>query len=157
MPTREQNTERMRPVDRRTLRRKDYSAAVEMYRAGASIGQVAEAHGVRRQAMYDILLRRGVEMRPQLRYGADNHFFRGGGRLSGRANDRLEKAVLRGRIKRPDQCEQCGASPRFKDGRSGIQAHHPDYNKPLEVMWLCQPCHHKWHQQHRPIAVGEMA
>jgi len=26
-----------------------------------------------------------------------------------------------------------------------IQAHHPDYSKPLEVIYLCVYCHHKLH------------
>jgi hypothetical protein len=40
-------------------------------------------------------------------------------------------------------CEQCG--------RKDTYAHHPDYTKPLSVMWLC-PIHHKlWHQRHTPI------
>jgi hypothetical protein len=34
-------------------------------------------------------------------------------------------------------CEACGAEK--------SQAHHPDYDKPLEVIWLCKPCHMKEH------------
>lgn len=34
----------------------------------------------------------------------------------------------------PLPCSICGFSP--------TQAHHPDYSKPLEVIWLC-PSHHK--------------
>lgn len=30
-------------------------------------------------------------------------------------------------------CQICGAAK--------VVAHHDDYRKPLDVMWLCQPCH----------------
>lgn len=31
--------------------------------------------------------------------------------------------------------------------KQNAQAHHPDYSKPLEVMWLCS-LHHAWLHQH---------
>ena len=30
-------------------------------------------------------------------------------------------------------CEKCGSAD--------SQKHHPDYSKPLDVIWLCRPCH----------------
>lgn len=34
----------------------------------------------------------------------------------------------------PQPCEKCGASQE-------TQRHHPDIQKPLEIVWLCQACH----------------
>lgn len=43
---------------------------------------------------------------------------------------------------RPDACEKCGRKDRkASDGRSTIHAHHQDYNRPLDVEWLCAKCH----------------
>ena len=50
-----------------------------------------------------------------------------------KAHKLFQKALRNGKIiKKP--CEIC------KEENS--QGHHPDYNKPLEVVWLC-PSHHK--------------
>jgi hypothetical protein len=48
------------------------------------------------------------------------------------ARKRLNYAIEYGHIiKNP--CERCGE---FK-----VEGHHPDYTKPLEVIWLCHKCH----------------
>lgn len=124
--------------------------SVRMYEAGMSLGPIAEYFEVSRQAMWD-LLRRRTAMRSQKRTGADNHFSRGGVRADSRAHDLVEKAIRRGVLHNPGKCESCGGSPKFKDGRTGVQAHHDDYNMPLVVRWLCQPCHHEWHKHNKPI------
>jgi ribosomal protein S27AE len=45
---------------------------------------------------------------------------------------RVLDAVKSGRLVR-QPCETCGAEP--------TEAHHDDYDKPLEVRWLCSLCH----------------
>jgi hypothetical protein len=39
----------------------------------------------------------------------------------------------------PQPCRVCGVEP--------TEAHHPDYAKPLEVVWLCSPHHGVRHGQ----------
>ena len=136
-------------------RRKDYSVAVELYERGFSIGQAAQYFGITRQAMHKILKRRDVVFRPNLRFAEDNHFYRGGGIRKGNANDVLEHALERGDVVRPNECSACGCSGQFTDERTMIQAHHTDYNNPLDVVWLCQKCYHEWHKHNTPIGKDE--
>jgi uncharacterized protein with PIN domain len=131
--------------------RKDYDEAVGMYNKGLSIQNVADFYEITRQAMWMILKRRGCEFRPQQKGGEDNHFYRGGSKASDLAQNLLETALLQGIVTRKAMCEKCGSTETFKDGRTAIQAHHVDYNKPLEVLWLCQKCHHEWHKGNIPI------
>ena len=41
---------------------------------------------------------------------------------------------------KPLRCERCGA-------KNGIQAHHDNYAKPLDVLWLCPVCHAVRHKE----------
>lgn len=50
----------------------------------------------------------------------------------------LNNAVKLGKIKRPIKCQKCKEKKK-------VQAHHHDYLKPLEVMWLCKKCHELEH------------
>jgi hypothetical protein len=135
---------------RKKLSAEQVDEAVMLYDAGCSLQQLGLRFGVSRQAMWD-LLRRRTTMRPQRRFGANNHFHRGGALADPRAHDELEDAIRRGLMERVYVCAECGESPRGEDGRTLVQAHHDDYNKPLSVRWLCQPCHHQWHAEHSAI------
>lgn len=57
-------------------------------------------------------------------------------------------AVQRGELSRPLRCENC------KKIADRLEAHHVDYDKPLEVQWLCRRCHAGEHREsygHRRI------
>ncbi len=54
-----------------------------------------------------------------------------------RARQRTHRALRKGIILKPARCERCNAKE--------IQAHHPNYEQPLAVMWLCAKCHTKEH------------
>ena len=56
------------------------------------------------------------------------------------ARNAVNNAIRDGRLDKPDHCEKCNATGR-------IEGHHPDYSKPLEVMWLCFICHRAEHDQ----------
>ena len=131
-------------------RRKDYDDAVRMYDAGLSLQAIAGFYGIGRNAMWMILKRRGCQFRSNLRFGTENHFYRGGQTASDYAQNLTEEAIEKGVITQKP-CENCGHAGTMKDGRSDVQAHHPDYNKPLDVIWLCQKCHHEWHKHHKAI------
>jgi len=55
------------------------------------------------------------------------------------ARSRLNSAVKNGTLDKPKQCSKCGSEIR-------INGHHPDYNEPLEVEWLCPLCHAETHR-----------
>ncbi len=50
-----------------------------------------------------------------------------------KARAAVNNAIAAGRLTR-EPCEVCGTNRR-------VQAHHPDYSAPLDVIWLCFRCH----------------
>jgi len=50
-------------------------------------------------------------------------------------------AVRDGRLKKLP-CAFCGTP-------EPVEAHHHDYSKPLDVTWLCKPCHRRFHALER--------
>ncbi len=55
----------------------------------------------------------------------------------------VHDAVEDGTLTRLDACELCGARAAF--------AHHEDYYRPLDVIWLCGPCHARVHNVHNGL------
>ncbi|HYA07728.1 MAG TPA: hypothetical protein VEF90_17710 [Xanthobacteraceae bacterium] len=79
-----------------------------------------------------------------------------------RVNDRekvaartaVGNAVRDGALIKPPNCEACGAE------RDDLHGHHHDYSKPLDVTWLCPPCHgaeHRAANENRRLAEREFA
>lgn len=57
-----------------------------------------------------------------------------------RAREQLRHAVKIGEIIKPLTCEKCNENKQ-------LQGHHENYNKALEVMWLCKSCHTARHKE----------
>ena len=49
--------------------------------------------------------------------------------------------IKTGFLKRKKKCSMCN-----KHGK--ILAHHPNYLRPLLIIWLCAKCHFEWHQNY---------
>lgn len=52
----------------------------------------------------------------------------------------LNCKIRYGKIIKPENCEVCKEKQK-------LQAHHDDYDKPLEVKWLCRRCHDLLHRK----------
>lgn len=54
----------------------------------------------------------------------------------------LGNAIRDGRIEKGTACQDCGRQ------NVAIHGHHTDYNKPLDVDWVCPACHRRRHALH---------
>lgn len=59
-----------------------------------------------------------------------------------RARNAFKTALNRGELIKPNTCQHC----KNEFPLSEIHGHHPDYSKPLDVLWLCFSCHKKQHR-----------
>jgi hypothetical protein len=64
--------------------------------------------------------------------------------------DYVNKGVRRGHIIKPTYCTECVS----KTPSRLLHAHHPDYSKPYEFMWLCKTCHGNHHRKYPDVAVS---
>ncbi len=58
------------------------------------------------------------------------------------AQSKVKAAMKSGRIAVPLWCQQCHCVTQ-------LEAHHSDYSKPLDVLWLCTTCHGLAHRSNR--------
>lgn len=58
------------------------------------------------------------------------------------AQNKISSLIEQGKITPPNVCsnDECNEA-------NGIEAHHPDYSKPLIIKWLCRKCHLRQHKK----------
>ncbi len=56
-------------------------------------------------------------------------------RKADKRRGKAHNAARRHHRKRPECCQMC-SQPKVR-----LERHHPDYNLPLMIAWLCKPCH----------------
>lgn len=88
---------------------------------------------------------KGIKKYRKTRKGKEAHSV-GGARYRQKYPEKIKAgscvgyAIKLGKLVRPDVCEQC-------DTKCKPEAHHPDYDKPLDVTWMCIKCHKKLHRK----------
>lgn len=66
------------------------------------------------------------------------------GRKQKAARTAVKDALRGGKITKPTECSQCNQT------KDRIEGHHEDYDKKLEVIWLCTLCHRRYHFSKTP-------
>ncbi len=51
-----------------------------------------------------------------------------------KARNRITSLLSMGKITKPTACEKCNKT-------RPVECHHPDYSEPLNIIWVCKPCH----------------
>ena len=69
--------------------------------------------------------------------------WRDANRLKTKAHTAVKDALRRGKLIRLP-CIQCQST-------INLEAHHEDYTKPLDIIWMCRPCHVKFHTKREQI------
>lgn len=62
-----------------------------------------------------------------------------------RAQRLVQAAVAAGLIHKPTHCEHCHVE-------APLEGHHPNYDQPLNVTWLCRDCHQAEHRNPATVA-----
>ena len=57
-------------------------------------------------------------------------------------SSQMDRAERNGELTKPGHCEMC-------EDEKPLVRHHRNYNKPLEIKWLCHKCHGTDHAAHK--------
>ena len=87
------------------------------------------------------MARSNKKYRASGRHAENNRRWRWRNPAKWKASGILAYRIKTGKVARPDHCDNCGAV-------CVPHGHHCDYSKPLDVDWLCAPCHFAWHAKH---------
>lgn len=118
------------------------------YSEGSSIASCSGKFGIGTHIVEKILDYKNVTKRTTSLYGERNGFYRGGVVEGEPARVVAYSAIKKGILIR-EPCEVCGAYGIDENGKNVIVAHHDDYNKPLDVRWLCYEHHYEWHKDNK--------
>ena len=77
---------------------------------------------------------RGKGLSSRLNKTATNRLWRKANPEKYRAHNAVAYALWTGKLDRSQYCQLCLGTGR-------IESHHPDYNRLLDVVWLCHWCH----------------
>lgn len=116
----------------------DHDMALKLYTSGLAAREVAKRVGVSKSVVLRLVREKSTTRKHHPAMSDPS------------AAAKIHTETRAGRIK-PQSCEVCGRLETGRDGRRLVQAHHDDYNKPLDVRWLCVGHHSAWHHHNEPI------
>ena len=111
--------------------------AANLYQSGMTLRAVAKVLGAHRESIRERFVKKGIPLRCNR---SPNAVPRDRDTSKVAAHNAVQTAIDNKTIVRQRKCEACG-------GRRNVVAHHADYNKPLDVNWLCRKCHGAWHEK----------
>lgn len=131
------------------LSEQDVDYAIELYNSGATIPDIAHLFDFTKQAISQRFKKRGVKRRPPVIPMTVFEIIEERKRKNYLTDEEIKKrnkAYLV--VAKARQEELLPRKPCAVCGEPKSQAHHDDYDKPLDITWLCMACHHQWHNKY---------
>lgn len=118
-------------------------SAIEMVKSGIKKSHVANYFQVSKQYISQLMEKENKPKKEKTRRSRLNTMLKQN-RKKQLAHYLVSSAIMDG-VLHPQPCEKCGKNnPPI--GRKIIDAHHDDYDKPLQVRWLCRKHHKEMHK-----------